>query len=80
MKTVLICTSIIVGCLIFKITDLQSEKNELKEQIEYRDRIIMKNNKELYDRFVIANDLTEICNRFKSSREAKEKYYFDGTL
>jgi len=42
-----------------------------------QEQTIKEINKICFDRFVIANDLTEICNRFQSSRKAKEEYYLN---
>ena len=52
----------------------------LDKQLTEKDKSILEINKTSYNRFKIAKDLTEICNKFKSSREAKEKYYLYGTL
>ena len=62
------------------IKKLQEEIDYLQEEITQKDKDILVQNKELYKRFKIASDLTTICDRFKSSREAKEKYYIYGTL
>lgn len=62
------------------ILKLENEIDTLEEEIIQKDKDILVQNKELYRRFVIASDLTTICDRFKSSKEAKEKYYIYGTL
>ncbi len=61
--------------LVYFIFELQDKNIELMEQNLLKDKEIAEIKKTAYKRFVIAKDLTEICNRFKSSREAKEKYY-----
>ena len=63
--------------LISFIVILEDEKKGLQDQINERDLRIKEINKTSYNRFIIAKDLTEICNLYKSSRDAKEKYYFN---
>ena len=63
--------------LISFIVILEDEKKGLQDQINERDLSIKEINKTSYNRFIIAKDLTEICNLYKSSRDAKEKYYFN---
>jgi len=62
------------------IIELNKEIELLEASLYEKDKRIKEINKTSYNRFIIAKDLTDICNRFKSSREAKEKYYLDGTL
>tara|TARA_R110002167_G_scaffold201020_2_gene404447 strand:+ start:506 stop:763 length:258 start_codon:yes stop_codon:yes gene_type:complete len=75
---VLIAVLIItIICLSVNIYRLNKENKTLNSSVELMDKEIVRINKVSYQRFVIASDLTDICNRFKSSRLAKEKYYLN---
>ena len=76
--TVLIAVLIItIICLSVNIYRLNKENKTLNSSVELMDKEIVRINKVAYQRFVIASDLTDICNRFKSSRLAKKKYYLN---
>ena len=76
--TVLIAVLIItIICLSVNIYRLNKENKTLNSSVELMDKEIVRINKVAYQRFVIASDLTDICNRFKSSRLAKKEYYLN---
>ena len=75
---VLIAVLIItIICLSVNIYRLNKENKTLNSSVELMDKEIVRINKVAYQRFVIASDLTDICNRFKSSRLAKKEYYLN---
>jgi hypothetical protein len=72
--TILISIIICLGVNIYKLT---KHNLSLYDSIELKDKEIVRINKVAYKRFVIASDLTDICNKFQSSRNAKKEYYLN---
>jgi len=72
---IMVFLSAIIMLLSLKIYKITKHTLSLYETIEVKNKEIVRINKVSYERFVIASDLTEICNRFQSSRNAKLKYY-----
>tara|TARA_R110000796_G_scaffold221120_7_gene337171 strand:+ start:372 stop:629 length:258 start_codon:yes stop_codon:yes gene_type:complete len=68
---------ITIICLSVNIYRLNKENTTLNSSVELMDKEIVRINKVSYKRFVIASDLTDICNKFKSSRLAKKEYYLN---
>ena len=70
---------LIITILLLRVNiyNLKKENTTLNSSVELMDKEIVRINKVAYQRFVIASDLTDICNRFKSSRLAKKKYYLN---
>ena len=74
---IMVVLSATIMLLSLKIYKLTKHTLSLYETIEVKNKEIVRINKVSYERFVIASDLTEICNRFQSSRNAKLKYYLN---
>ena len=72
--TILIYIIICLGVSVYK---LNKQTLSLYDLIELKDKEIVRVNKVAYERFVIALDLTDICNKFQSSRNAKKEYYLN---
>jgi predicted Holliday junction resolvase-like endonuclease len=75
LKIVLVILFMGSAYLIYNIIRLEKEIRVLESKIEQRDKSITKINKKSYNRFIIAKDLTDICNKYQSSKKAKEEYY-----
>tara|TARA_R110001632_G_scaffold65017_4_gene154358 strand:+ start:1049 stop:1306 length:258 start_codon:yes stop_codon:yes gene_type:complete len=63
-----------VGGIINETIKLEQEIKRLNGVIIQKDKSIVEIKKTSYNRFILAKDLTEICNKYKSSREAKFQY------
>lgn len=70
----------VVIFLSYWIYGLNQQNSKLEYDLDESELLLNKCNKKSYNRFILAKDLTEICDRFKSSKEAKEKYYFENGI
>lgn len=62
------------------IVDLNKENDSINKSYKETKIELSTCNKRSYERFELAKDLTEICDRFRSSRTAKTKYMFENGI
>lgn len=73
---VMLLMFIMIVYLSYWIYGLNQQNNKLESSLENHKTLLSKSRETSYNRFIFAKDLSEICDRFKSSREAKMEYYF----
>lgn len=67
---------IVIGLLSTAVYLLNDDNNDLEELLDKKEVELSDCTKKSYKRFEYAKDLTDICNRFQSSRNAKREYLF----
>ena len=68
--------SIFIFMLVWLLSSSKQENKALYGLLKKNRIELAKCNRKSYNRFILAKDLTAICNEFRSSREAKKEYLF----